>query len=187
MPEKVRAVMDVMLEEEMVQANTVLGQLQATLGEGNFIVFVQPGVRGNSDFISRKQFEMFNWPAFKMQTEAILKAGGNVFFHMDGNWNTFLDYFKEFPKGRCIFDSDGMTDIYKVKEVLGDTMCITGNFGSSLMAMANPDEVYATVKKQIEDIGSDGGYIASTSCTMPPNAKPENMEALVAAVVETKI
>lgn len=177
MPDKIKSVLDILLEEQMIDYKNTLSKLPA-----ESIVFVQPAVRGNCDFFSRKVFEKLIFPHFRAQANAALEAGHTVFFHMDSNWDLFLDLFREFPKGRCIFDTDGITDIYKVKEALGDRMCITGNIGAALMSIGTPEEVYNEVKKQIRDLGPEG-YIISGACTLPPYTKPENIKALVDACI----
>lgn len=183
MPDKVKATLDVILEEMMEDFRRDLAEWQKRCPGETIRVGIAPGVRGNCDFLSRDKFEKFIWPLFQAEANAVLELGGTVFFHMDANWTDVLDYFREFPKDRCIFDSDGMTDIYKVKEILGDRMCITGNLSPSLMALGTPDEVYAETKKQIRELGPTR-FIVSGACTLPHNTKPENIDALIAACIE---
>jgi uroporphyrinogen decarboxylase len=175
-PDKVKAVLDVLLEDSLKKYREAAELIKPE------IIFVQPGVRGNSDFISREKFEEFLWPAFRAQANLAIELGAYVYFHMDANWTGFLDYFTEFPKGKCLFDTDGMTDIYKVRETLGDRMGITGNLGASLMSVGIPDQVYAEAKKLIEDFGD--GFIMAPACGLPTNTKPENLDAMIAACVE---
>lgn len=183
MPDKVKATLDVITEEMMADFRRDLGALQKRCPGESVRVGIAPGVRGNCDFLSREKFEKFVWPLFQVEANAVLELGGTPYFHMDSNWTAVLDYFKEFPAKRCIFDSDGMTDIYKIKEVLGDRMCLTGNISASLMALGTPDEVYNEAKKQIADLGPTG-FIMSGACTLPHNAKPENIDAMIAACIE---
>ena len=112
------------------------------------------------------------------EANAVLEVGGMPFFHMDANWTPMLDYFKEFPAHRCIFDSDGFTDIYKIKEILGGHMCMTANLSPALMSVGSPDDVYKEAKKQINDFGPEG-FIMSGACTLPHNTKPENIDAMI--------
>lgn len=147
---------------------------------GGYSAMVQPGVRSNCDFVSREIYEEFTWPLTLKYANAVIEAGLPVHFHYDSNWDSFLDFFTCFPKGTCIFDSDGATDILKVKRTLGDRMAITGNTPSALLVLGTPDDVYGFVKDQIRQVGEEG-YIVSSSCTIPSNAKPENVRAMVAA------
>lgn len=173
-PDKVKAALDVILEENAGDAGEYFRSNKALTGG------IAPSVRANCDFVSRKVFEKFAWPLFQRFTNVVLDGGAIPSFHQDSRWDDFLDYFTEFPKNRCIYDLDEMTDIYKVKEILGDRMCITGNVSSGLTCLGTSDEVYDFCRKQISDVG-ETGYIMNTSCTAPPNAKLENIKAIIAA------
>jgi uroporphyrinogen decarboxylase len=175
-PDKVEAVIRVMAEEMAAEEVQFLRKAKP------WCVVAQPCVRANSAFVSRKVFERFGWPLFKKFTDIAIAEGVYVLFHMDARWDGFLDFFTDFPRGMCIFDPDGQTDIFKVKQILGDRMCITGDVSPSMLAVATPDEVYRYSRKLIEEIGPSG-FILSSGCAVPPNAKPENVEALVAAAI----
>jgi uroporphyrinogen decarboxylase len=176
LPDKVKAVMDVMVEEMVEDEIKFLRESKP------FCTVVAPCVRANCDFVSRKMFEKFGWPLFKKFTDIAIAEGAHVLFHMDARWDNFLDYFTDFPKGTCIFDPDSLTNIYKIKEVLGDRMCITGDVSPAMLTVGTPDAVYKYSRKLIEEIGSTG-FILSSGCTVPCNAKSENVEALVAAAL----
>lgn len=183
MPDKVKETLDVMTEEMMADFKKDLEDYQERNPGETVRVGIAPGVRGNCDFLSPEKFEKFIWPLFQAEANAVLEAGGMPFFHMDANWTPVLDFFKEFPAHRCIFDSDGFTDIYKIKEILGGHMCMTANLNPSLMSLGSPDDVYKEAKKQISDFGPEG-FIMSGACTLPHNTKPENIDAMISACLE---
>ncbi|MCR4436030.1 MAG: uroporphyrinogen decarboxylase family protein [Clostridiales bacterium] len=175
MPDKILEVFDAAMAE-------MTDDLKKQLDEAKpFITAVIPANHASNDFISRKMFEKFAWPMYKTFADIAIDRGSNVYFHMDSRWDDNLDFFLDFPKGRCIFDLDGATDIYKVKKVLGGRMCITGDVSPSSLALGTPEDVYNYSTKLIRDIGPEG-FILSSGCSIPPNAKPENVEAMVAAV-----
>lgn len=183
-PEKINAVLELMLEDfEEKQTPVIRAAVEDAAKRGEKVVFsVQPGVQANCNLVQRHIFEEFAWPSYKRQADLILKLGGYVHFHMDCNWTNFLDFFKDFPKGRCIFDGDGFTDLYKMRDVLSDTMAFTGTIPPAVMAFGTPDENYRIVKQQIEEMGDS--FIASPSCTLPPNMPRENIDAFYAAIDE---
>ncbi|MDR0458947.1 MAG: hypothetical protein LBG68_00580 [Coriobacteriales bacterium] len=174
-PDKLKAVIEVMLETE-------LGHMKEGLknAKPGTVGMCAPAIRCTCDYVSEAVFEEFIWPTMYKPADLMLEAGLYVFFHNDSNWNDFLHFYTHFPKKRCIYDSDGQTDIYKIKELLGDSMCITGNVSPSMLSLGTPDEVYAFCRQQIEDMGD--AYILSGSCSLPPNTKPENLDAMNAAV-----
>ncbi|HWR09345.1 uroporphyrinogen decarboxylase family protein [Sporomusa sp.] len=172
MPDKVEAVLDVILAETLEK---IRKQIR---GSNSIVVFVSPS-RGASQFYSPKIWERFVWKYLKATVDAIIEEGAIANIHIDGNWERDLKYFRSFPKAKVVFETDGATDIYKIKEVLGDHMCIKGDVSAALLTVGKPDQVYDYCTKLIKDMGS--GFILSTGCTVPPNAKVENVKAIVAA------
>jgi hypothetical protein len=172
MPDKVEAVLDVILEETLADLRQ---QIRAAKP---LVVFISPA-RGASQFYSPKIWERFVWKYLKATAEMVIEEGSVANLHIDGNWERDLDYFRTLPKQKCVFELDGATNIYKAREILGDHMCIKGDVPAALLTLGTPDEVYNYSAKLIKDMGS--GFILASGCTVPPNAKFENVKAMVAA------
>jgi uroporphyrinogen-III decarboxylase len=171
--EKVQAAEDVAMVD-------VLARLRQQIRAAKpFAVFVGPG-RSASEFVSPRIWKRFIWPYLKQCVEAIVEEGSIAYLHLDGNWERDLEYFRELPKGKCIWGSDNATDIFKVKEVLGDHMCVLGDVPPALLVLGSPDEVYNYSTKLIKEIGPSG-FILAQACFVPANAKVENVKAMVAA------
>lgn len=71
--------------------------------------------------------ERFVWKYIKASADVIIEEGAVCDIHCHGNWGRDLDYFKDFPKGKIVFETDSVTDIYKIKDKLGDGECIKGD------------------------------------------------------------
>jgi uroporphyrinogen-III decarboxylase len=93
------------------------------------------------------------------------------------------DIAKGLPKGRVILDLE-KTDIAKAKEILGDKVCLYGNVPSSLLVHGTVNDVKKYCKKLIEDCAEGGGFILSTECETPWDAKPENVRAIIDSAKE---
>ncbi len=130
-------------------------------------------------FLSPKQFERFAWPYIKKGILAYVEAGITPLLHFDSNWTPYLSYFRELPRGKVVLEIDGKTDIFKAKEVLDDHMCIMGDVPAQLLKLGTPDDVRAYVQKLIDVVGKGGGFILSTGCDCPVDAKPENVKAMI--------
>jgi uroporphyrinogen-III decarboxylase len=139
------------------------------------------GSRDSATFLSPKQFEEFCLTDLMEIVYAMTDDGIDVVFHLDNDWTAFLPYFKDCPKGRCLMQLDSSTDIFKAKEVLGDHMALMGDVPPSLLALGTPEQVYDYCKRLIEVVGEGGGFILSSGCETPFNAKPENVAAMVRA------
>jgi len=139
------------------------------------------GWRSASEFLSPKLWERFVLPYYKQMVDVVIEAGVTPILHFDSNWTRDLSYFKDFPKGTCVLSLDGMTDIYKAKEVLGGHMCLMGDVPPSMLTLGTPDQVHEYSSNLVRDIGPSG-FILAQGCCIPPDAKPENVAAMIAAV-----
>lgn len=171
-PEKVAAAMDATLPD------TIKAVVRGIKSLGVPRVFLA-SERGSGDMTSPKQFEQFYLPWLKRLVDALVAEGITPLLHFDGNWDRNIHYLKELPAGKCILDLDSTSDIFKAKEMLGDRMCIMGDVPSSLLTLGTPDEVASYCQKLIDKVGRGGGFILSSGCTVPYNAKFENLKAMV--------
>jgi hypothetical protein len=175
-PDKVRAALDVI---EDASVKETIRQCQQRPLEFAFI----GGTRSGSTFISPATFEKFYFTYYRKLVPAMKAINVRTWLHMDNDWSGFLHYFREFPKGQCIWDPDQMTGILKIKEALGDRMCITGDVPPSLLSVGTPDECYAYARKLCAEMGKTG-FIMSAGCMAPIDAKRENIAAVIAATVD---
>jgi uroporphyrinogen-III decarboxylase len=130
--------------------------------------------------LSRPLWERFVWPYLEKLACEVLDSGTIVIFHLDSDWTRDLDMFKTFPAGRCVLSLDSSTDIFKAKEVLGDTMCIMGDVSPVLLSHGTPDEVHAYCRRLIDGLGPTG-FILHSGCDIPIDARVENVQAMIAA------
>ena len=140
--------------------------------------------RSSNDFISPKHFEQYAFPSLKRIVEGLVARGVTPFLHLDGNWEKNLDYLREFPKGKVVLQFDGRTDIFRAKEVIGDHCCIFGDVPATMLAFGGKEEVSEYCKKLIEEVGKDGGFILGAGCEIAPNARADNVKAMIDSVKE---
>ncbi|RPJ40376.1 MAG: hypothetical protein EHM21_14765 [Chloroflexi bacterium] len=139
--------------------------------------------RGSDGFMSLPQFERFYWPSLKQMWLDLIEAGITPFVFYEGIWDQRLQYLAELPKGKTIgmFQS---SDIYKVKEVLGDTMCIIGGMPNSMLQGGTVEEIRALTQRLCKEVGKGGGYIMGTQIGEMEGSKPELVKAWVEATKE---
>jgi hypothetical protein len=140
--------------------------------------------RSSPVFLTSKHFEEFILPDLEFLVHGLIDAGIAPVLHCDTNWTKFLPYFQRFPKAQCILELDSFTDIFRAKEVLGEHMAIMGDVPSTLLAEGTRDEVRNYCRELIEKIGIGGGFILSSGCSIPLNAKSDNVLAMTEAVEE---
>ncbi len=140
------------------------------------------GARTSASSLSPKLFEKFAWPEWEEMCTFLIRRGVTPMLHLDCDWTPFLHYFRELPRGKCLLALDGTTDIFQAKEILGDHMCIMGDVPAAMFKLGSPEEVEAYCEWLIHEVGEGGGFILSSGCTVPVDAKPENVKAMLGAV-----
>jgi hypothetical protein len=137
--------------------------------------------RASADFISRRNFEALVLPDLEYTVNRLVASGITPILHCDTNWTKFFDLFLRFPARKCILELDSKSDIFKAKEILGGHMCIMGDVPAELLVLGSKEKVMDYCRKLIEIVGKDGGLILSSGCSLPLNAKNENVRALYEA------
>ncbi len=135
--------------------------------------------RGSGSYYRLETFERFEWPFLQRYVDAFVSEGITPWLHFDTDWSINLPYLKKLPKGKCVLDLDGTTDIFKAKEILGDHMCISGDVPAALLTLGKPEEVKNYCKKLIDEVGAEGGFLLTTGCECPIDVKPENLKVMV--------
>lgn len=147
--------------------------------------FARPGsriavfaMRSSATFVSPDMFEEFCWPNLKQMIEAFHEKGVTAVIHCDADWLPMLPYFRQVPKGSCIIELDGATDIVKAKEILNGYQCIRGDIPATILAFEDEAATQKYCDKLI-NLAMDGGFIVGTGCEVPLNAKIENMRVFL--------
>jgi len=176
-PEKVRAATRLLREDAAT--------LAITMAEFVGVPRVFIGLsRSSPSFLSPAYIEEFVWPDLEYLTRTVIESGLTVMLQCDSNWTRAYDLFKRLPPRSCILELDGDSDIFAAKNALGDHCCIMGDVPAYLLAFRGKDEVLAYCRRLISEVGRGGGFILSSGCSIPVNARVENVAALREAVDE---
>jgi uroporphyrinogen-III decarboxylase len=175
-PEKLLAAMDKCLRFQLEYA---ISFRQAT---GLKMCFI-PLHRGSDGFMSLPQFEKFYWPTLKVMQETLVENDITPFVFYEGVWEQRLKYLAELPRGKTcgLFQ---FSDIFKVKEVLGDVMCIAGGMRNSMLQAGTAEEVRAFTKKLCEVVGKNGGFVMTTGIGEMEGCRPELVKVWVDSAKE---
>jgi hypothetical protein len=136
--------------------------------------------RGSDGFMSLSQFEKFYWPQLKHMMLVLIENGITPYVFYEGIWDQRLKYLAELPRAKSVgwFQR---SDIVKVKQIVGDTMCIIGGMPNSLLASGTIEEVRERTKKVCDVVGKGGGFIMSVGVGEMSGSKPELVKAWVEA------
>lgn len=175
-PDKVKAVMDVMLPH-MIELG--LSSAMPSYSPGLWV----GGWRSASALVAPKIWNEMVFPYLHQIVEAMAAKGLISVLHLDHDWNRDLARLLELIVRSCVLNPDGMIDVRKAKDILGEHMAIMGDVPATLFAAGTPDDIRAHVRDLVRDVGPTG-LILCPGCDAPINTKPENMEAFVAAAHE---
>jgi len=139
--------------------------------------------RGSDGFMSIDQFETFYWAQLKSMLETLIDNGITPVVFYEGCWDKRLEHLAQLPKAKTLGYFQA-SDIFKVKEVLGDTMCIMGGMPNSLLAAGPAEAVRARTKEVCEVVGKGGGFIMTTSVSEMAGSDPEMVRVWAEATRE---
>lgn len=174
-PDKLKAAIDLFTPFAIQSA---IGAAQQS---GNPRIFI-PLHRGAGGFMSNAQFEEFYWPSLKTLILALIDAGLTPMPFFEGDYTPRLEYLAELPPGKVLGHFD-VIDLHKAKDIIGDTMCFWGNVPAQMLVTGEPSQVTEYVCELIDIFGDNGGLIVDGAVDgVPPESKPENVEAMIEAV-----
>ena len=119
-------------------------------------------------------------PRFAQMCRLVKSKGKFTMLHCCGKVDELFPDMIE--SGLDIFNpfQPEVMDVFEMKKRFGNQLCFYGGISiQKTLPFGTPDQVRAEVKKLLEHVGKDGGYIASPSHDIPPDAKPENVAAMI--------
>jgi len=174
MPDKMQAVIELMMMERREQTRHMV----RAIGPYGYQV---GSWRSAPEFLSPKLWDRFVWPYMKELVEIVVEEGGTPILHYDANWDREIERLKELPKAACILTTDGKTDFFRAAKILAGHMCLMGDVPPALLTLGTVDQVKAYCARLLSEVGPSG-FIMAPGCTIPPDAKFENVKAVVDSV-----
>jgi hypothetical protein len=139
--------------------------------------------RGAYPFLNPHQWENYYWPTLKAVIEGLWAQGKRMYFYAEGDWTPYLEKIAELPEKSIVFQID-LTDAKKAKEILGGKFCLMGGVPTTLLTYGTPESVKEHVKRTIDELAGDGGFILNPGGVVMGDAKKENIIAMVEAARE---
>jgi hypothetical protein len=173
-PDKVQGAMDAIMAETRERTRHVV---RAVGPVGYWI----GGWRTAPEFLSPRLWNRFVWPYMKELVDIVAEEGGTPVLHFDANWDREIERLKDLPARKCVLALDGKTDIFRAKKILGGHMCLLGDVPPALLTLGTVDEVRRYCDRLLTEVGPDG-FIMAMGCAIPPDAKFENVKAMVDSV-----
>ena len=133
--------------------------------------------KGPDGFMSLEQYKTFYWPTLRKVMVGLIDEGLVPMPFFEGDNTSRLEVIKDIPRGKAVYRFERV-DIYKAKEILGDTVCFRGNVPISLISTGTTEEVEAYVKELIDVVGKDGGLMVDFG-SIVDEGKHENVKAMI--------
>lgn len=113
--------------------------------------------------VSPKTMDELYGDSFRRITETAHKLGMKIVVHSCGRVYDLLAWFADcgFDGVHALEPTAGI-ELKKVKEMVGDRMCLVGNIDiTHVLVDATREEVFEEVRRSIADAGPGGGYIVA--------------------------
>jgi uroporphyrinogen-III decarboxylase len=152
--------------------------VRSTTMNHNPIAFI-PLHKGADGFMSNTDFKQFYWPTLKAVILGLINEGVVPYMFVEGGYNQRLDIIADpdIPAGKTIWMFD-QTDMQEVHKRFKGWACFGGNVPNSMLKVGKPEMIKDYVKRLIDDVAGDGGFILSTGAVLD-DAQPENLHALI--------
>jgi uroporphyrinogen decarboxylase len=132
-------------------------------------------------FVSPRQFRQYFMPAFRRSVEAIRLPW---IFHSDGDIMPVLNDLLTLGMNGLHPLEPGPMDLKTMKERVGERVCLVGNVSVDTLSAGTPEQVRAEVLHCLKIGGPGGGYMITSSNSVPCYALPENVRAMADAIRE---
>jgi uroporphyrinogen decarboxylase len=134
--------------------------------------------------MNKKMWKEIEGPFTTRLADAIREAGMMVMVHNCGN-GVYFDVQIEAMQPVAIsfaYKTDDSKDFADMKAKWGKKTCLCGYVSPAQYAfLGTPEDMKQECKRQIEELGKDGGFILATGCEFPPNGSLMNAIAMMEA------
>lgn len=134
---------------------------------------------GNGPMLSPKAFRQLVFPWYEEFGRLCHDHDMFFLFHSDGLlWPLMEDLMAIGIDALHPIDPTCM-DIERVKEEVGDRLCIMGNVSNELLMTGTPEQVAELTKARLKALAPGGGYCLAAGNSVPYWAKIENYRAML--------
>jgi uroporphyrinogen decarboxylase len=161
--------------------------VQRAIRAGAEVIILGDDYAGNSGpMMSPALFRQFVLPPLREMITMIHAEGALCIKHSDGDLYPLLEMIVSAgPDGINPIEPVAGMELKKVKQLVGNRVCITGNIDcGQLLPHGTVEEVRAAVCRAIADAAPGGGYILASSNSIHSSCNPRNFAAMVRACHE---
>jgi uroporphyrinogen decarboxylase len=130
-----------------------------------------------------KLWRRFFKPYMARMFARVKEAGKLVYMHSDGQIDAIFEDFVEI--GLDIYNpfQPEIRDVYEIKRKYGDRLSFHGGIGiQELLPHGTPQQIKAEVRRLIEEVGGDGGYVLGPAHAVMADTPVKNIVALIETI-----
>jgi hypothetical protein len=105
-------------------------------------------------------------------------------YHSDGDLMPIMDDLLSQGMAGLHPLEPGSMDPVALKKRYGDRIALVGNINIDTLTLGTPEQVREEVRQRIAELSPGGGYLVSSSNSVTEYCRPENVRAMIDAVVE---
>jgi uroporphyrinogen decarboxylase len=166
------------LLELSLEATKAFGEAQIVHGGVKTINIYEPMCA----LISNRMADEFSFEYLEKLIRHLKGLGALVLLHICNNTTRLLNRMVEI--GSDILSLDVQVDLAEAKRIVAGRASISGNVTTWNLAMLSPEEIYNESCHCIEKAAEGGRYTLGSSCEVPMETPPENIDAMVRAARE---
>jgi len=161
-----------------LEAGKAFGEAQVRRGGVGTVNIYEP----MATMISNTMVEEFSFAYLEPLIRHIKGLGALVLLHICNDTTRLLNRMIEI--GADILSLDVQVDLARAKEIVAGRASISGNVATNHLAHLGPEEIYEESCRCIEKAARGGRFTLGSSCEVPCETPPENIDAMVRAARE---
>jgi len=174
----VEKLMDVILSFHVKVARRVASEYSDELA----FAFINDDICMNSGFlVNPRVFRELFIPRMAKMVQPFKAKGMIVTFHTDGKVKDAIPMLIDLGFSAIHPIQPESNDIYELKNLYGDKICLMGNIHTPLLAYGSRTEIERNVKVHIEKLAPGGGYVLGSSTSIMDGIPPESFLAMIEA------
>jgi uroporphyrinogen decarboxylase len=163
----------------VVAYNKELHRLAISEG-ADIIVLGDDYAHKSGTLMSPTQFREFILPGLTEVVQDIKARGAACVKHTDGNiWAILEDIVDTGIDGIGPLEPAAGMDLAKVKQAVGERVCVVGNVDVDLLCRGSVEEVRRATRGLIAAVSPGGGHILSSGNSITSAVRPENFREMV--------
>ena len=132
--------------------------------------------------ISTRMADEFGFQYLERLFVQLKELDALIMLHICGNTKRLIE--RMVTVGADILSLDVEVDLAEAKSIVNGRAVISGNVATGSLVFRDADAIYDEACRCIEKAAAGGRYTLSSSCEIPIETPPENIDAMVRAAKE---